>query len=285
MADAQSVATLGLALACVFAFGTIATTLESSISTHPDDVIDLDYEHLPIGKDEAQDFKEQYQGRDQDGGDHTVTSSKPSDEGTPGSVSEPAHEGTPSSGSEPDPAGNDVGQAGAPGPGPGIIPGSPSLVAWILSLLRSLVPFLVLAALVAGAYRYRDRLLAGIAGLLGWQSEPSDDGTGTVKWDPGTPSNPVHAAWVELLRLTNLDNPHTRTPEECRDAAIAAGMDADAVRTITRHFTDVRYGNRPVTDDRVRRARESLNRLASSANHTGTRRLETLERIERGEHT
>lgn len=262
MTGGESLATLGVALACVVALGTLATTMPSSVSTHPDDVIDLDYKELPIGRDRAQDLKEQYQGdtADEDGNPGSVPSSADDSPASSSEGSRPSSKDQGSGGGSSSPSGSE-GQAGSPGPGEdtGIGPGSG--YDWMADLLRTLLALVALAVLVVGAYRYRDRLAALFAALLPATEAATDSGTDREQWDPGSPSNPVHAAWVELLRRTDLDDPHARTPEECREAAIDAGLDPDAVRTLTRVFRDVRYGERPVTDDRVRRANDSLERI------------------------
>lgn len=49
--------TLVLALVCMSAVGITATTLESSLSTDPDDVIDFEYTFLPFGEDDVRDVK------------------------------------------------------------------------------------------------------------------------------------------------------------------------------------------------------------------------------------
>ncbi|WP_255171633.1 DUF4129 domain-containing protein [Natrononativus amylolyticus] len=60
--DRDTLLTLSLALCCTVALGTAATALESSVSTEPGDVIDLDYESLPISTGEAEELRDQYEG-------------------------------------------------------------------------------------------------------------------------------------------------------------------------------------------------------------------------------
>lgn len=49
--------TVLVALFCIVCLGVSATAIESSLATHPDDVIDLDYQYLPFDEDFVQSFK------------------------------------------------------------------------------------------------------------------------------------------------------------------------------------------------------------------------------------
>jgi hypothetical protein len=51
------------------------------------------------------------------------------------------------------------------------------------------------------------------------------------------------------------------TTAECASAAVAAGLDRDAVDSLRSLFENVRYGSQPITDEDARRARESLRRM------------------------
>lgn len=53
----QRYLTILLALSCMTAVGFTATTLESSLTTKPDDVIDFSYEYLPIGEESVKEVK------------------------------------------------------------------------------------------------------------------------------------------------------------------------------------------------------------------------------------
>lgn len=55
--NGHRVLTLGLALVCMSAVGMTATTLESSLSTDPDEVIDFEYTYLPFGEDSVREVK------------------------------------------------------------------------------------------------------------------------------------------------------------------------------------------------------------------------------------
>lgn len=75
------------------------------------------------------------------------------------------------------------------------------------------------------------------------------------------PENAVEGAWLSLAERVDDAVDRGRTPREYAARAREAGLDADAVERITALFREVRYGGRPVTDDRERaasRAREAL---------------------------
>lgn len=74
--------------------------------------------------------------------------------------------------------------------------------------------------------------------------------------------NAVYAAWAEMVAALDVGDPDTTTPEEFATRAREAGMDPAAVEDLTQLFADVRYGDRPVTDARERRARETLTAIA-----------------------
>lgn len=77
----------------------------------------------------------------------------------------------------------------------------------------------------------------------------------------GDVGNEVYRAWREMTDLLSLPSPRARTPGEFADAAVAAGMDADDVRELTRLFEDVRYGDDEPTPAMERRAGDVLRRI------------------------
>lgn len=78
------------------------------------------------------------------------------------------------------------------------------------------------------------------------------------------PSNPVYRAWREMASEAERETDGTLTANEVADAADERGLDRDAVRTLTGLFEEVRYGDRPVTDDRERRAKSALESIDGS---------------------
>ncbi|WP_339103462.1 DUF4129 domain-containing protein [Haloterrigena salinisoli] len=73
--------------------------------------------------------------------------------------------------------------------------------------------------------------------------------------------NDVYRAWREMTDPLEVDRPDSSTPGEFAAAARDAGLDPSHVDELRTMFEDVRYGDRPVTDDRERRAVEILRRI------------------------
>ncbi|WP_255194891.1 DUF4129 domain-containing protein [Halorarius litoreus] len=283
----DSYLTVLLAVCCIGAAGMASTTLASSLSEDPDDVVDVDYSKLPIGKDEGNSVRGAVQneegtppegGSDSEdrtdpqgstgGGDSDRSESSAPDEqssGDDGAESSDSQSADGSGGGETGESGSGGGTGtsgvGAGGSGSGRGPGTPA-VNWLWNLLEQLLPFLVLLVAAALAYRYRRNLLAlalALAAAFGDRT-PDRDRTAT-RWPAERPSNDVHRAWVSMVDRLDLDQPHTRTPSECASAAVEANMDPSAVQTLTDVFEEVRYGEKPVTDERRQRAKRGLDRL------------------------
>lgn len=94
--------------------------------------------------------------------------------------------------------------------------------------------------------------------------EPPESGganrPSTAVVDDPDASNEVYRAWLALRdRVGRTDR--TESPEELRRRALAAGLDEEAVGDLTALFNATRYGDRPVTSDEERRAREALDAL------------------------
>lgn len=202
------------------AIGIAGTTLESSLSTDPDDVIDFDYSYLPFGEDAVKEVKRESLRNQQDGS------------GGGGSENQ--------------------GDAG-------------SLVDLLATLLAAL---LVLVAL-ALAYRYRERFLAAVFAGGDWLADrtPATTGSGAATWPSRPPANDVHQAWLTMVERANPARPWTRTPAEVARTAVDAGLNSEAVVTLTTLFEDVRYGNAPLTAERRQQAREWLQRLDQRPGH------------------
>jgi hypothetical protein len=77
----------------------------------------------------------------------------------------------------------------------------------------------------------------------------------------GRPTNEVYRAWAEMTEHLAVSHPHSSTPTEFADAAVAAGMARADVEELTRVFEEVRYGDATVTDDREERAVAALRRI------------------------
>lgn len=73
--------------------------------------------------------------------------------------------------------------------------------------------------------------------------------------------NEVYRAWREMTELLDVANPAANTPAEFADAAVDAGLDPEDVDELTALFAEIRYGDRPVTEDREERAVAALRRI------------------------
>lgn len=199
-----------LLVLAIGAFALSAATVESAVTTDPDDVVDLDYDSLPIDQEEAADVQ-----------------------------------------SEMETAATEQREAGG-----GETGYDRSLLDRLLALLAALVrPLLILATLLgaaAVAVRYGRGLFERSVDDLPRESVPP-------RIDP---DNPIEEQWQWLIRRVDVDRPTQRTTAEYRNAAIDAGFDPDAVTTLAETFEEVRYGGRPVTDERIETARGCARRLA-----------------------
>lgn len=242
---------------CIFAAGTAASTLDASMQTDPEEAVDLDYRYLPVGEDDVIEVKNQAES-----GAKTEKRTS-AEQGEPGRdrQSAAASRSSSSDGASSDGSGSFAGErtsdGGDLGGGLGFAPGT---VWWLIDLL---LPLLLLLVAVLLAYRYRDRLLALALAVAGWIADRTDAGPDADRspWPGGEPANAVHRAWLAMVRRAAVDRPESRTPAECAREAVAAGLDPEAVRTLTRLFEEVRYGGAPVTDERERAVREQLHRL------------------------
>ncbi len=54
--------------------------------------------------------------------------------------------------------------------------------------------------------------------------------------------NEVYRAWWEMTTLLDVSSPHSSTPRELADAAVAVGMAREDIEELTRLFEEVRYG-------------------------------------------
>jgi len=73
--------------------------------------------------------------------------------------------------------------------------------------------------------------------------------------------NEVYRAWREMAESVDVGNPRTSTPAEFAAAAVDAGLDRGRVAELTELFEAVRYGDRPVTEEREQRAVAALREI------------------------
>lgn len=264
-----------LLVACsLFVLGTMAASLDATVTSSPRDGIDVDTDSLPFVGDGVSEVAVSYdegsdgqprgavESRDDAGGD----AGNGADQGEragggaaeqPDSASDGQREASSGSG------GDGSQQADRGGGDSGSAPGdeSPGDSLWTLlaRLLRAaLVLLAVLAILAAIAYaiRRRDRLLAllwTLAVRYGLVS-PTDAVPGSVPGDDGAASTVVERAWAEMLRRSGARCAASDTPRECAAAAVAAGVDREPAEELTSLYERVRYGRRSVTPDHASRA-------------------------------
>lgn len=108
-----------------------------------------------------------------------------------------------------------------------------------------------------GEQHFDESAIARIAGEAADRIESDDSGAGSLE-------NTVYEAWREMTGYLELDSPETSTPGEFASEAIRMGMDPEHVMALTGLFEEVRYGDRPVTAERERRAVDVLREIERS---------------------
>lgn len=210
-----------VALACITSLGIASTTLSSSLETDPDDEISFDYEQLPIGRDDASDVQQSVEENEREQREQSSASADASTDS------------------------------------------SEDLLEQLLALLKAVLPYLLAAAVLLAAAalvgKYWRRLVAPLLALAPQFDERSDDGRRS--WYEREPRDEVERAWFDLLRRAGVERPHAKTPSECAQAAIDAGMDPGAVEGLRRVFEEVRYGRGEMTEEQRRRLDRSRERL------------------------
>ncbi|MFO8116221.1 MAG: DUF4129 domain-containing protein [Halorubrum sp.] len=227
-----------IALLAITSLSVASTTLETSLTTDPDEEINPDWDSLPIGQGDAAAIQESIES----GGEESDAPGDPTGGGADG---------------DPD------GEAG--GGDDGDAAGERSLfdrlVALLSALFRLLLPIAVVLAAAALAYRYRD-VLADFFGRDSRTPPATEPRPAAGHWPGTAPEHDVDRAWVEVIRRLNPERPETTTPDECRALARGRDVDHDAVESIVSAFEHVHYGGRSV-DAELDRAREGLRALES----------------------
>ena len=212
-----------IALLAITSLSVASTTLETSLTTDPDDEINPDWDTLPIGQDDAAAIQESIES----GGEESA---------------------------------GGAGSGSADGAGSAV--DEPSLfdrlIALLSRLFRLLLPIAAIAA-AALAYRYREALI-DFFGRDSRTTPATEPRSAAGHWPGTTPEHDVDRAWVEVIRRLKPDRPETTTPDECRALARVRGADRDAVESIVSAFERVHYGGCSV-DTEIDRAREGLRAL------------------------
>lgn len=261
--DRERIVSLAVAVLCMLAIGVSATTLETTVSQTPDDMIDFNDRTLPLGDESTSDIDRQIE-RNKDSRGEEESGSPDSGSGGAGSAGRAGDgSGAPSSNDADDASqSSDPSQSGLErlgGDGP-----IPTAAQAGQRTFWNILPYLLALLLLALAYRYRERLrallLAPLA-LLGSGGHHGRDGRDRDPWEGAEPDDEVERAWFAMVRQTDLERPWAKTPSECREAAIEAGLDPDAVGVLTRTYREKRYRGTGPTDTHRARARECLDQL------------------------
>lgn len=286
----EQVLAAALALCCLFALGTSAATLDASVDTRPDDVIEFDQASIPLPSDEVGSLKEQLQSEPGEGDPRSDDGSSDSSDGEPrdeesadeSSESSDPGEGSTGDGSEGDGSSDESGDRSAsnsdgderPGPTtePDLLDRLLALLLALLDVLSSLLPVFLAVGAVAVAARHPRRLEALLASVLERFGPARDGDVG----DAGTPlvpspSNDVARTWYEMVRRLGLDDDPTATTGDVSAAAVRAGVDPEVIREVTEPFEEVQYGGAPVTETRRSRAREGIERFRAQYRDGGSR--------------
>jgi hypothetical protein len=245
---AERAVSLAIAVSCVLAVGVSATTLDATLSTDPDDVINVDWAELPVDGGVAGSIEREMQRRQ--GGERETRERSSRD----AAARNDAASGAPERQSQQQDASRTGSQLREPSPW-----------ARLLAMLRSGLTWLItLGFLTVGStlgYRYRAR----VRGLLARAFRGSDRGgrdrgeeSDPVAVDPATE---IDRIWGAVVRSLDVESPETTTVSGVVRRAIDRGHDPDAVRDLADVFAAVRYGERPLTGERRRRARESYRAL------------------------
>lgn len=275
-----------IAVLSISALGVAATTLETTLTADPDEVIDMDSDRVPIGQGSAETLLEEVNsggdeaGEPSEAGDGSAEAAV--DDGSPettgsgdgdaGDRTDPPESGD--TGDEIDPSGSGDGPEGSTGAvagenaGSGSGAGAEGETGVPRPFLATVLQVLLVVVLAALAYRYHGALLSALgrrsADVAPETSEAS--GSDTNPWPGASPSNVVDRAWLAMIQRIEPERPETATPTECVALARDRGADVEAVEAIAMAFERVHYGGvSAVTEES--RAREGLRRIDEGDTH------------------
>jgi hypothetical protein len=257
----QTVLTVFVALSCVASVGVASTTLETSLSSDPDDAVDLNYDIVPISPDDASRLQRAMTSQSDSGSDSTEAKSKEMSREQRRSV-----EAADSKAQQSESAGGGSSQRNQQSnqqkstskDGNDGIRYEPTWWEMLLSLLRAWLPVVLALALAVGlavgVARYGDRIRE-------WVLPSGSDGDQPQRPLEPAPRNEVERAWVTVLSRAGVEDPWRQTPAECAAAAVDNGLDPEGVARLRSVFEEVRYGGREVTETHRNRLQDGLSRL------------------------
>jgi len=139
-----------------------------------------------------------------------------------------------------------------------------SIYQYRLAIIASVVLLTVCGLL----YQYRHRLavprvLQSSSETTNASTTPSTTEPAGAGWPPTPDPDSVQEAWVAMIRRIDgeVRTPSSRTPAEWQEIAIASGLPADAVKTITSTFCAIQYGTTTETAAHRERVRTALDAL------------------------
>ncbi|WP_169302482.1 DUF4129 domain-containing protein [Halorientalis salina] len=267
-----------LVAGCLFAFTSLAGSLDSSISGTPDDLIDVDSGLLPIDSGQVSDVSDSLNEAEQssENSDSSSASSQdapPTEDGsaaakTPGSGDETVTaDAEPQGGAkgQSDDGGSDSSMQQDDGPGDkegfGPAERGQTLLERLLQVLEQLLPVfvgLLLLGAVALLLHYRDRIWSAIVRYLGPYIPWGGETTGSNSPLSRPPANGIERAWLDMVRSADVDVDSSATPREYASAAVSGGLHQDPVWELTDLFERVRYGRGEITPKDVTHAERCL---------------------------
>lgn len=244
----HQVFTLLFAACCLLALVSLSASLESAVSTQPDDAVEVDHESLPLPVEKASELKRSFE-------------STPSEERQ----------------TEPESAQSDDRQSSASRDAESTSSSSVQktksereetlldLLRRLLAALLGLLPVLVALGALVVVSSQRTRLMAWLRRHL--SRFRSEDAAAEVVPEPSvrSPANRVEQAWLEMLSRADVDPEPSATPRECAEMLVRAGLDREPVLELTTMYERVRYDDVAVTTDRTRRALEHLRRTGGES--------------------
>ena len=239
---------LVVTLLALSTLGIAATTLETTVTTDPDEAIDPPWEALPISQETAAAIQSEMTA----GG---ATSDGDAADAAGGGRTDRAASGAASSAS-----GGDRTASGttAAAPTQSLLD---RLLAMLATVLRIVLGIVVVGGVAGFAYRYRGQYRSLFGREFGTDT-PAAHPSAAVSWPPSEPTTAVDRAWVHLVGRLDPDRPETVTPTDCRQLAQRAGLESTAVEAITTAFERVHYGGRSPESEEAR-AQDGLDRLGS----------------------
>lgn len=94
--------------------------------------------------------------------------------------------------------------------------------------------------------------------------------------------NEVYRAWWEFIN--HVDKSEDTSPGEAARVARASGLPPEAVEAIRETFEEVRYGDKPVTESRVERVQQAIERIDSSGAEARTAAGDALSETDGSSH-